>query len=460
MNYFVALFFLIVMMGSFLALNAAYGMWMPLSPEDLLKQSKTVFVGTVIEINPVDVKYQSQMARNGTIKEKVGPETMTLEEYTVDVEEFLKNPQETNTIKVLRATVSGVPTGPSKISGFDVGDRVLFYLPKDEKQTHFAGQYLPESFRIPEQCNAAEVLDAKRIEGRNDFTKTQNGIILKDNFTAYIPIQFRYYRDAGTLFGQSFDVSVGINKATDNRFQNVFQKRIQVKIDPCMWIGSAQWDFVPQPGEYRMNMHISENGEGSGISTRFFVIDSNDTPSPLKQIQLGITFNKIQCKHNLVLIQKYDYSPACVKPETKQKLVERGWMMPDGFDHTAMLERGNVAMGFDQNKIHHHFMSTMTGGEIMIMSKNMSDVQTINEIRDHIKTIQYEFSQGNFTNPFYIHAQVVPGTDIMTTKRNLIQYAIQDIDGGSSLILTTNDTELLNAIQQFMDFQSSQHVGH
>jgi hypothetical protein len=131
-----------------------------------------------------------------------------------------------------------------------------------------------------------------------------------------------------------------------------------------------------------------------------------------------------------------------------------------GFNQTAMLERGNIAMGFDQSKIHHHFMTTSTGGEIMIMSTYMNDTDTINEIRSHVRDIQYEFSQGNFTKPFYIHAEVVPGTDVMSAKKNLIQYSIKDIDGGSVLILSTNDTELLDAIQQFMNFQSSQHMSH
>lgn len=130
------------------------------------------------------------------------------------------------------------------------------------------------------------------------------------------------------------------------------------------------------------------------------------------------------------------------------------------FNQAAMLERGNVEMGFNQSMIHHHFMATTTGGEIMIMSANMNDTKTINEIRSHVRDIQYEFSQGNFTKPFYIHAQAVPGTDVMTAKKDLIQYSIKDIDGGSALILTTNDTELLNGIRQFMDFQSSQHMGH
>ena len=325
MNYFMVLLVLIGMMSSFLALNTAYGMWTPLSPEDLLKESKTIFVGIVTEVNPVDVKYQSQVARNGTIKEKVGPETITLEEYTVGVEDFLKNPQETDTIKVLRATVSGVPTGPSKISGFDVGDRVLFYLPKDEEQTHFAGQYLPESFRIPEQCDAVEVLDAKRIDGGNSFAKMQKDVEIKDNFTAGVPIQFRYDRDVGTLFGQSFEVSVGINNVDGNAIRNVFHKTIPVNVDPCKWIGSAQWEFVPQEGEYRMNMHVSSEDSGSGSSTHFSVIGSSKVTSPMSQLDSGIPFDEIQCKDGFMLIQKHDGLPACVTKSTKQKLVERGW---------------------------------------------------------------------------------------------------------------------------------------
>ena len=131
-----------------------------------------------------------------------------------------------------------------------------------------------------------------------------------------------------------------------------------------------------------------------------------------------------------------------------------------GFNQTAMLERGNIAMEFNQTKIMHHFMSTSTGGQIMIVSLNMNDTKTINEIKSHVQVIQYEFSQGNFTKPFYIHDQVVPGTEVMTAKKNLIQYSIKDVDNGSILILTTNDAELLDAIQQFMNFQSSQHMGH
>jgi hypothetical protein len=54
---------------------------------------------------------------------------------------------------------------------------------------------------------------------------------------------------------------------------------------------------------------------------------ANHTPeiSPLEQFKSGIYVNEILCKNNLQLIIKYNGFPACVKPITAQKLIERGW---------------------------------------------------------------------------------------------------------------------------------------
>jgi hypothetical protein len=114
-------------------------------------------------------------------------------------------------------------------------------------------------------------------------------------------------------------------------------------------------------------------------------------------------------------------------------------------------------MGFNQSKISHEFKSTPTGGEIMITVLNSSDIETIKQIKNHISLIQKEFSAGNFTKPFYIHAQDVPGTKLMTEKKNFIKYSINEIDNGSTLILETTDKELIDAIHQFMAFQRTEH---
>ena len=122
---------------------------------------------------------------------------------------------------------------------------------------------------------------------------------------------------------------------------------------------------------------------------------------------------------------------------------------------SAMLVRGNIAMGFNQSKIMHHFMPTPTGGRIMIVALDSNDNEAISQIRSHFLDIQQEFSQGNFTKPFFIHDQQVPGTEVMAQKKNLINYLVKDLDNGAVLTLTTNDTELLQAIQQFMSYQGA-----
>jgi hypothetical protein len=125
-----------------------------------------------------------------------------------------------------------------------------------------------------------------------------------------------------------------------------------------------------------------------------------------------------------------------------------------------MMERGDIAMGFNQSKIRHQFMGTAVGGKIIITALNSSDRQTINEIKNHVLDIQKEFSEGNFTKPFFIHAQEVSGTDVMSEKKDLIKYNILEMNNGSSLLLTTNDKELIDAIGQFMEYQAREHYGH
>lgn len=133
---------------------------------------------------------------------------------------------------------------------------------------------------------------------------------------------------------------------------------------------------------------------------------------------------------------------------------------PTNITMMKMMERGEIAMGFNQNKITHDFVATPDGGKIIITSLNSTDGQTINQIKNHILDIRKEFSEGNFTKPFFIHAQEVPGAEIMSEKKHLIKYSIQETNNGSSLLLSTNDQELIDAIRQFMEFQARQHYGH
>lgn len=65
----------------------------------------------------------------------------------------------------------------------------------------------------------------------------------------------------------------------------------------------------PSPGQYC--------GIVEGYDTQYL--------PPHKQKKNGMGIEFIKCNDGLVFVQKNDGSPSCVKPETKERLIERGW---------------------------------------------------------------------------------------------------------------------------------------
>jgi len=130
----------------------------------------------------------------------------------------------------------------------------------------------------------------------------------------------------------------------------------------CIWQGQAGIELGVQKGEEVSTVNLSIGGDSSPeesifdsyliqlvdlspypISTKniqpedytaaikitkYEELQNEETSilPPLKQVKLGI---EISCKSDLVLITKYDGFPACVKPETREKLIERGWTLKD-----------------------------------------------------------------------------------------------------------------------------------
>ena len=147
--------------------------------------------------------------------------------------------------------------------------------------------------------------------------------------------------------------------------------------------------------------------------------------------------------------------------ESSLDALQNGLSQPmNSHNMTQMMQRGNLAMEFDQTKIAHEFSSTNDGGQIKITALDEKDNKTINQIKSHTRDIQNDFAEGNFTKPFFIHAQSVPGTDAMTQNNEQIQYYIQDLNKGSILLLITNNSSLVSSINQFMTYQSTEHTGH
>jgi len=82
----------------------------------------------------------------------------------------------------------------------------------------------------------------------------------------------------------------------------------------------------------------------------------------------------------------------------------------------AVQERGVIGMGVDQYASTHRFDALPDGGRIEYQYDS-DDPEGIEQIRQHLKEIQAAFEAGDFSTPAFVHAQTVPGTDVMAARK-------------------------------------------
>ena len=127
-------------------------------------------------------------------------------------------------------------------------------------------------------------------------------------------------------------------------------------------------------------------------------------------------------------------------------------------DHkTAMDERGNHAMGFDQQKTTHHFLLAKDGGTIEVRANSTKDEASIEQIRMHLPHITHSFASGDFNDPMFVHDQTPPGVPVMKRLKKQIHYSFESMDSGGRVVIKTTNPEALKAIWDFLRFQITEH---
>ncbi|QLH08757.1 hypothetical protein [Candidatus Nitrosotenuis sp. DW1] len=114
----------------------------------------------------------------------------------------------------------------------------------------------------------------------------------------------------------------------------------------CPPITRTEGTFISENG-MKHKFHLGYNGNNFSyqIDTIFPPQYKEKILSPLKQFRSGVSVDEISCKEDLILITKTsNENPACVKQETMQKLIERGWgskleIIPDSKTLTAPLDK-------------------------------------------------------------------------------------------------------------------------
>ena len=118
--------------------------------------------------------------------------------------------------------------------------------------------------------------------------------------------------------------------------------------------------------------------------------------------------------------------------------------------------RGAVGMGVDQYTSTHAFESRPDGGRITLR-RDVDDTAGVETIRAHMRSIGEAFAAGNFDIPGFVHAERVPGTDVMAARRTAITYRPGSIPRGGELVITTRDSIALDAIHRFLEYQRREH---
>lgn len=128
----------------------------------------------------------------------------------------------------------------------------------------------------------------------------------------------------------------------------------------------------------------------------------------------------------------------------------------------ALQSRGDTVMGVNQYTSRHVFEDLADGGRIVLDRDDAADSAGITTIRAHMRDIVADFRAGNFSKPFAVHAQVVPGTDVMTRLRDRITYSVADRPRGAEVRITTVDSVAIVAVHRFLAFQRMDHraAGH
>jgi hypothetical protein len=130
---------------------------------------------------------------------------------------------------------------------------------------------------------------------------------------------------------------------------------------------------------------------------------------------------------------------------------------PQADPHAQMHERGNHAMGFDQDKTTHHFYLYADGGAIEVQVNDAVDTTNRDAIRSHLPHISKMFGSGDFSTPLAVHDTNVPGTKELAALKDRLQYSYVETPAGGRVDIVTTDREALDALHRFLRYQITDH---
>jgi hypothetical protein len=123
----------------------------------------------------------------------------------------------------------------------------------------------------------------------------------------------------------------------------------------------------------------------------------------------------------------------------------------------AMQDRGRAVMGVDQYTSAHVFEDLADGGRVVLDREDGTDSVGIAAVRQHMRDIAAAFRAADFTKPFQVHAEDVPGTRVLAARRAALTYEAVDRPRGAEVRIRTTDSAAVAAVHAFLAFQRTAH---
>lgn len=130
----------------------------------------------------------------------------------------------------------------------------------------------------------------------------------------------------------------------------------------------------------------------------------------------------------------------------------------DGVRQAEVARRGADVMPFSLKATTHIFSKTADGGTQRVVAKNAADAVQVPLVREHLRDIEAQFRNGNFSGPAHIHGSGMPGlAQLQAARPGEISIAYRDVEGGAELAYRSANPQLVSALHAWFDAQVSDH---
>ena len=109
-------------------------------------------------------------------------------------------------------------------------------------------------------------------------------------------------------------------------------------------------------------------------------------------------------------------------------------------------KRGVDVMPFNLHDTRHHFVKNADGGIQQVVARLSDDVNQVQLVRTHLREIQEQFLQGDFSGPAHIHGNDMPGLQqLQESEPGQIEITYRDVKSGAELNYFTSNAKLVTA---------------